>query len=98
MLFCKTEVETILHLFWGCIQVQELWETFFNECSIDSFQLTLKNIIFNMVHCNDKHVSNLIVVITKYYIYSSRCQQCNLNIITVKEELKSICTIENTMW
>ena len=47
-----------------------------------------------MVHCNAKHVSNLIVLITKYYIYSSRCQQKNLNIIAIKEELKSICIIE----
>ena len=68
MLFCKTEVDTILPLFWECIQVQELWQNLFNECSIDSFQLTLKNISFSMVHCNAKHVFNHIVLITKYYI------------------------------
>ena len=142
--FGKTEVETILHLFWGYVQVQELWELLFNECSIDPFQLTLKiwfliwfTVMLSMyltlvaswfssgtelvliwrqafIHYCGLHqvtcwpgrklvfkstpvlfqrkstcyysteweiyiiVSNLILLITKYYIYSSRCQQKNL--------------------
>lgn len=87
--FCKTDIETVEHLFYDCRITQQFW---------DSFIRKLKNFFHNVIFDKEKlllgfvketPLLNLLVIITKKYIY-----KCKLN-----ETLPSIiglqCKIEH---
>lgn len=78
--FCALAEESILHLFFECTYVAQLWSDI--KCYIDNkTAVSISNncewsaecIFFNCVHPTPSHVVNLIVVITKQYIYRQRC-------------------------
>lgn len=75
--FCNMELETIDHLFWECIYVQELWSSvsrFIHNCQLTS-DLNAKTAAFGMCHKdknNSIQVINFIFFQVKYFIFSSK--------------------------
>ena len=74
--FCNKYEETILHLFYQCEKVQEMWNEYkhyiFNEYRINPI-CSFENILSNHFCHPKKHVANAIGLYLKQYIYSKRC-------------------------
>ena len=74
--FCKVQKETISHIFYHCTYTKTLLESFeiwINTTNIQGFELTEKNIIFGVNEgCSNKILSNLLLLLLKYYIYRCR--------------------------
>ena len=72
--FCKMEEETISHLFYYCIHIQDIWnqvQIYFTDCFHFS-QLTPQTAIFG------SHNINMILLLFKitYYFYSNYIYKC----------------------
>ena len=70
---CHQEKETILHLFFQCEKVYQMWEGIARYVSIktgEKLALTVDEIIW--CDCNNKLLSSIVLCI-KQYIYSQRC-------------------------
>ena len=94
--YCKHETETLEHLFFYCEQVHKLWtdltklirdETRF-EITITANSVLLLN---NKMKCA---ASNLIIVLTKIYIYRKRFLDMRLHINELKKEIAYYCELE----
>ena len=93
--FCESECETLRHLFFDCKYVKQLWEAVTSRLKIDN--LTYQKIICNNINDNPKRAENCIVLMTKYYIYRTRClkerlsyKSCEnfiLNYVSIEEEI-----------
>lgn len=83
--FCNLRVENITHLFFECIHVQALWKQVFNwiqsinKSPTIEINTALDAVIFNDVVNNPYHVFNFIVLITKQFIYRTRCLNTRLS-------------------
>lgn len=84
---CNRDLETVTHLLVHCSKIQALWETIKNWCiQIEpEVDFSEKNIVFGTVSKNPKSTVNVIVLITKYYIYKSRCLNTKPQAIELKE-------------
>jgi hypothetical protein len=72
--FCKLYPETITHLFWECIFVEELWDALFQWIN-DQLGLVIDvNIVDILFGKISKHhdVLNLLICLTKRHIYKKR--------------------------
>ena len=71
--FCNETKETLLHLFWDCFHVKNLWfeisELFQNRCNI-ILPITVRDIILDSE--KEDVSTNLLIILIKYYIYSCR--------------------------
>lgn len=87
--FCKVQPEDIVHLFCECTYVKNLISQVKEWCDMidPTVVFSNQNILFNTVHSNPRHVINTIILIMKYYIYSSRCLQKSLSISHLKETI-----------
>ena len=75
--FCKQEEETVLHLIVECPQVQQLWNCareLAEEMGVRA-SFGVKEIIFNTLHVQPKHLLNCIALHIKQFIYRCKCQQ-----------------------
>ena len=75
--FCGDEPETLLHIMCFCVETQELWENF--KIYVENrFRMNIEcepsNLIMNRIVEKKNHVINFLCLITKYFIYSQRCQ------------------------
>lgn len=85
--FCKSQTETIMHLFWDCPNVCKFWEDilkmlkiqFNNNRLLLSSPRTCEKILLNTVVTNLLDCINLFVLVAKRYIYITRCKQGQLN-------------------
>jgi hypothetical protein len=87
--FCKLYPETITHLFWECIFVEELWDALFQWIN-DQLGLVIDvNIVDVLFGKISKHhdVLNLLICLTKRHIYKERRN----NVLTSFEGLKKEC-------
>ena len=98
--FCKKEDESIVHLFFQCEYVQTLWSRVF-EWIEDRYQVTFSylnftpsSIIKNELVQGASSVINFICLLTKYYIYTSKCLQNELEFIVLKRLILKIESIE----
>ena len=85
--FCETEIESIYHLLWGCTYSKSLWSKLFEwiQSKTDmNISYSVEEIFFGITMDNMQFL-NCLFVITKQYIYSSRC----LNIRPNFEQLVS---------
>ena len=83
--FCNLLPETIVHMFYECEKAKEIW-TYIAEIIGLKCRLHVDEIVFNLVSSNPKTVENTIVLITKQYIYRSKCQETEPK----KEELRQV--------
>ena len=75
--FCNTEVETIEHLFLGCLVTRRIWQEvllWFNETTGNNLVLSDADIIMG-VRLKNAELINNIIHITKQFIYSRKCQK-----------------------
>ena len=97
--FCHNSPETLVHLFFECPFVQQIWrdmtsyieERFGSEIRVD---LNARNVILNRIVTKKYHVVNFICLITKYYIYSQKCLQKSISFQGVKSQIQHIENLE----
>ena len=93
--YCKSETETILHLFWSCNKAQIFWQQFKTllERAQVNFFLSRLNIIFGMRNQSSKSAANIAILAAKLFIYQNkffvlhRDQQSNINFLNFKRKL-----------
>lgn len=92
--FCEQEIEMIEHLLWQCPVVQQLWTKIsfwinhiqnLNHCP--PVQLSEQSVMLNNIMEDARHVNNLLVLSTKYFIYKQRCLKEDLNIHHLRNEI-----------
>ena len=74
--FCSLQKQTIIHLLYDCPRVKNLWEYLIDQVSVKqiTMDLSFETILFNnVVNENTYNVCNLLVLITKFYIYRCKC-------------------------
>ena len=75
--FCNMEIETLSHLFWECIYVQEFWTSlrnFLNHIHMN-IDITLKTATFGLCHQTKnktQQAKNFIIFQAKYFIFLSK--------------------------
>ena len=74
--FCSIQEETNFHLFWQCWCIQDLWSNVQEILTSNNIEIQLSyfNISFG-INCKNKPknlVFNFIVLLVKYYIFSSK--------------------------
>ena len=71
---CKKEIQTTIHMLYYCSKAVILWK-YVKEQLLQNLDncFTAETVIFNTVHKNKKHVSKLITLVTKQFIYQSKC-------------------------
>ena len=84
--FCNEIPETMLHLFFDCKEVKVLWTKLENW--IEHFlniviNLDSKVIMLNNYSGPSKEIVNTLIVITKQYIYSSKCEGNKIEMINL---------------
>jgi hypothetical protein len=74
--FCQCHEETLLHLFYECKFVKNLWKELF-QCLHPNIlmqkELDPKEILFGILGFGDNQLINLIVILCKRFIYVNRC-------------------------
>merc|ERR1712074_106479 len=76
--FCNAEVETICHIFSGCVHVNTLWndiQNWVNNIYRLDIHLSIQDIIFSNAKfnaCTGTSVINLVIILVKYYIYKQK--------------------------
>ena len=84
--FCGAHSETILHLFWDCTYVQRFWNSIAailnRKCNHShNFKLTKHLVIFGKCEIiRTDNICDLIILLSKYYIYRCKVHSQTLNI------------------
>lgn len=91
--FCEQEEETLVHIFWDCELVQNLFKevnTWLNNVNVSKKHMLFGN--------TDKMVKgnayNIILLVIKQYIYTTRCLKKKLSLSLVKSMLKNTYELE----
>ena len=73
--FCKNEKQTIQHLLFYCVVSRNIWSKLENLVSVteENLEFNIETIIFNRVCENKLHIINLLVLVTKKYLYRCKC-------------------------
>ena len=96
--FCQNEIETLNHLFCECQYVKRFWKDLIEEINTlcpQSSELALTNdsIIFTSTKTFDP-VLKLIIILSKYYIFRCKVNQCTPKIQLFKSFLYQRYLIE----
>ena len=91
---CGECVENVIHFFAECTKARKMYEylEFFLEIECNfSGQLiwSTENIMFNKIHENPKNIANFLLLITKHYLYSSRCRKIQPNVAALYEFIEN---------
>lgn len=96
--FCNLEVETYTHLFYHCEIIFPLWDNLIHilrqRYQISDLELSVKNIIFNLVHHKENHIYNFIILIFKKLIYKCRCLGTIPSLFQLFHEVEQVYKIE----
>ena len=95
--FCNTEVETVVHVMWECNTAQHLWSNvkkWVMQKTGKNILFSLENVILNNVAKNPKDSINMICLIVKQYIYSSRCLKIIPNFQNLKQKIIEYHNVE----
>jgi len=71
--FCKTNTESLIHLFWSCLVVQDFWENISTTIRLHTgldLALSIEKICF----CDSKEpdIINMVIIQAKRYLYGQR--------------------------
>ena len=95
--FCNSNIESLEHLFWECIEVQPLWNSLNNFIAARSINLKIKKqeVMFGIL-TNNEHVNicNFLIILAKYYIFASKYRNNKPNFNAYKEYLRLRIKIE----
>ena len=93
--FCNNSKETVNHLLYDCVYVEPMWNTLRIVCKEmvnQPVDLSYANVMLNSIsQCN---AANYLCLVTKQYIYRTRCQKKRPSTQTLKNELYSARRIE----
>nr|XP_054755365.1 uncharacterized protein LOC129261325 [Lytechinus pictus] len=94
--FCKTEPQTLIHLFCLCPIVSKFWtevNTWLNFHNISYHKFSNIDICFG-VPSKFQHLSNTIILFAKYFIFRTKCQEGQLSLAIFINELKFVENVE----
>ena len=91
--FCELEEESLIHLFFECQHVQALLRWLSKFLAL-SQQIKWEEIVLLSLFPNPAHPGNALVLFTKYYIYSSKCQKRKCTIEFLKIYCQSLIEID----
>ena len=93
------EKETVIHLFYECPKIKKFWEHIINYCEEINYQqsiaFNMQNVMGNQITQPPSHVFNTILLISKHYIYSTKCLKKSLNIIECTRRIEKIRQYEH---
>ena len=99
--FCKECYETVIHILWECKYAQKIWtglERWLAYVCKLKFKFKIKEIITNKVEDEIPNKQNrfieLIILISKQYIYASKCMDNIPTTITVTKKIFEMYTAE----
>ena len=84
--FCKSGEETVKHLFVECRFVKRLWQWVQSIAGMD-INVTMENLIYNIICQPRKRPENEICLITKQFIYRKKCLKELPNITQLRNEI-----------
>lgn len=99
--FCKKESETLCHLFLQCETVKPIWDqlqTWISDKVGIHVNLNEQHILFGLDPEKSNHAPNLILILTKIFIYKKRCQNSNLSFFQLQKELENYHNLEKFMY
>ena len=86
---------------YNCNKVKVLWNEVKLICTPvsfdEDFSISLENVIYNTPRDNPKVVENVIVLITKSYIYKTKCLNEKLSINALRNCLREYKEIERNI-
>lgn len=95
--FCNTVAETTLHLFFECACVRKLWTAlskwfkYFYEINVT---FTAELCLLNNFAKRNSALINIIVLITKFFIYRCKSQKCLPKFTLLVKEISKVKNIE----
>ena len=88
----KREKETMLHLLYKCEVVKEIWQEIKKLCKgitdKDNCEISEENIMLNRVNGKPSHIFNFITIVTKQYIYATKCSDKKLSFQELKGKIE----------
>ena len=93
------EIETLNHLFWECIHVQQFLtnlSVFLQEYNV-LIQLNLRNVMLGTMegtNITEIQIKNFIILHGKYFIFKTKYQKQLPTLIRFKSHLHSVAIIE----
>ena len=86
--WCEEKKQTINHLLYNCKYARRIQHWF--DCWMDSlditFEMSLKNVVFNMVNENRTHISNSLELVIKQYLFRCKCSNTLPSVNESKKE------------
>ena len=74
---CNLSPETTYHLFFGCNEVKKLWDVVQDLCAQISpdavINISYMSVCLNRIHDKANCIFNVFCLLTKHYIYKTRC-------------------------
>ena len=96
--FCAEHQETMVHLFVECEEVKRIWvkvtQYWKSSFTIEELDISVLAIMLNKIVPRSNHVVNFLCLVTKQYIYSTRCLKRNLDFSALKAIFRSVENIE----
>ena len=92
--------QTVKHLFWECKMVEKLWnkiENFINKCLYINQEVKIQSysdIFLGTVHVQRCHIINLLVLVSKHYIYTTKCKNQKLSFYSVLRIFDELYKVE----
>ena len=100
--FCKVVKETIEHVFWSCPISAQLWEDLnnwiFQQTNLE-LPINFDFVLFGFLQKSQmNYVRNIIILLSKYYIYKTKLEERNPNINALKNYLRENLYIEKHIY
>ena len=100
--FCSMDIETLNHLFWECIQVQHFWTNL--SILLQEYNVHIKfNLRYILLGITGKNLTeiqlkNYIILLGKYFIFKSKYQKQQPNLLRFKSYLCQRINIEKQIY
>ena len=89
--FCKKEKETITHLMVECSEIQFIWQSIKTQCteiaSSEMCSINERTIMENLLNPVPDHIYNFFCLVTKQYIYATKCTGKKLSIAELSSRI-----------
>ena len=98
--FCNAETETMIHVFYDCYVIKDLWNRIENWLNLNTdrnFNISLHDVLFLKQEIRFSAL-NVCIILIKLYIYRKRFQNKIVNIEEVKQSLTSYYETEKFMY
>ena len=96
---CSSNVESIVHLFWECPIIQDLWNSLKLYLQTYNIQVefNLHNVMFGLEKLHKYNIANFMILLMKYFIFCSKYRHMIPNFQNFKNYLSIRINIERTI-